>query len=147
MAECPRVLAGKATTARGGSSVDGLWVSRAGQNVYSCGDGDLLFDSRAPSFGQILLLQEISYSASGTTTQDYLNQGGVKTYFFWWYTDDMYGGGSTDRYTLMRPTSGTGSSLVVKNEKINSTTNRLSVTDATGVAGKVVVMVLKESGQ
>ena len=82
MAECPRVLAGKATTARGGSSVDGLWVSRAGQNVYTCADGDLLFDSKAPSFGQILLLQEISYSASGTTTQDYLNHGGVKTYFF-----------------------------------------------------------------
>ena len=59
----------------------------------------------------------------------------------------MYGGGSTDRYTLMRPTAGTSSSLVVKNEKINSTTNRLSVTDATGVAGKVVVMVLKEAGQ
>ena len=43
-----RVLLGKATTARGGSSVFGLWVSKPGAEVTTCDEQDLLFDSTKP---------------------------------------------------------------------------------------------------
>ncbi len=49
-----RVLLGKATTARGGSSVYGLWVSKPTKNVETCDDEDLLFDSTKPKHAQIL---------------------------------------------------------------------------------------------
>ena len=48
-----RVLLGKATTARGGSSVYGLWVSKPTKNVETCAEEDLLFDSTKPSHAQI----------------------------------------------------------------------------------------------
>jgi len=43
---------GSATNRRGGST--GLFISKPGQNVMSCSDGDLLFDSTAPEFMQVL---------------------------------------------------------------------------------------------
>jgi len=152
-----RVLTGDGTTARGGSSVQGLWVSKPGTNVIDCADGDLLFDSTAPSFGQILLFQTIGYSAGGTagtpvtTTQTYLNHGGVKTYFFWWMEEgDIYDGGEHDGYRLDRGYfySGapiTSTILEVSNTYTNSTTNTITITSYSSSSGKVIVMVLKEA--
>ena len=49
-----RVLLGQATTARGGNSVYGLWVSKPTKNVETCDDDELLFDSNKPRHFQIL---------------------------------------------------------------------------------------------
>ena len=62
-----RVLLGKATTARGGSSVYGLWVSKPTFNVETCDDEDLMFDSTKGKFAQVLANQNGSGSAQSVT--------------------------------------------------------------------------------
>lgn len=39
-----RVLLGRGTTARGGTSKYGLWVSKPNKNVLTCTDDELIFD-------------------------------------------------------------------------------------------------------
>ena len=62
-----RVLLGKATTERGGSSVFGLWVSKPGAEVKTCDEQDLLFDSTKPRHGQVLKSGQAS-AVSGTNS-------------------------------------------------------------------------------
>lgn len=40
-----RVLLGKGTTARGGTSKYGLWISRPGKDVTTCSNDELIFDT------------------------------------------------------------------------------------------------------
>ena len=63
-----RVLLGKATTERGGSSVFGLWVSKPNANVETCDEEDLLFDSTKPRHGQILKSGVASATGAGGGT-------------------------------------------------------------------------------
>ena len=62
-----RVLLGKATTERGGSSVFGLWVSKPGAEVTTCDEEDLLFDSTKPRHGQVLK-SGLASAVSGTNS-------------------------------------------------------------------------------
>ena len=39
-----RVLLGKASTARGGDTKYGLWISKPGEDVTSCSDDKLIFN-------------------------------------------------------------------------------------------------------
>ena len=68
-----RILLGQGTTARGGTSKYGLWVSKPGQNVLSCSDDNLIFDMDKGGTSDIrALLQKQTVSgtatASATTT-------------------------------------------------------------------------------
>ena len=62
-----RVLLGKATTERGGSSVFGLWVSKPNAEVTTCDEQDPLFDSTKPRHGQVLKSGQAS-AVSGTNS-------------------------------------------------------------------------------
>ena len=62
-----RVLLGRATTERGGSSVYGLWVSKPGVEVTTCDEQDLLFDSTKPRHGQVLK-SGLASAVSGTNS-------------------------------------------------------------------------------
>lgn len=60
-----RVLLGKGTTARGTSNY-GLWVSKPGQNVETCAQDQLLFDSTLDTYGQVLARGSVSTSTNIT---------------------------------------------------------------------------------
>lgn len=66
-----RVLLGKGTTARGGTSKYGLWISRPGKDVTTCSDDELIFDTDKGGSADIkgmFQLQTVTGSAETTTT-------------------------------------------------------------------------------
>ena len=132
-----RVLLGKK------SSDYGLWVSRATTEADSATDKDMLMSSTSPSVGQILFFQKIDVSGNATTTLDYKNYGGVKTFIHWWVNEDYLGGGTDDRYTSDGGFAGL--LVTVTNAYVNSTTNRITVTSLTSQSKSVIVMVFKEA--
>jgi len=132
-----RVLLGKK------SSDYGLWVSRATTEADTATDKDMLMSSTSPSVGQILLFQKIDVNASASTTLDYKNHGGVKTFMNWWLNEDYLGGGSADKYS----SDGGFSSLLltVKNDYIDGTKNRITVTNSGLSSSSIIVMIFKEA--
>lgn len=66
-----RVLLGKGTTARGGTSKYGLWISRPGKDVTTCSDDELIFDTDKGGSADIkgmFQLQTVTGSVETTTT-------------------------------------------------------------------------------
>ena len=136
-----RVLLGKK------SSDYGLWVSRATTEADSDTDKDMLMSSTSPSVGQILLFQKIDVNASASTTLDYKNHGGVKTFMNWWLNSDYLGGGGVSAgIGLYSSDYGfSGLLLTVTNEYINSTTNRITVANISLQSQSIIVMIFKEA--
>lgn len=63
-----RVLLGQASTARGGSSKFGLWISKPGENVLTTGEDNLIFNTDKGSSGDIkALYQLLTVSANAAT--------------------------------------------------------------------------------
>ena len=66
-----RVLLGKGTTARGGTSKYGLWISRPGKDVTTCSNDELIFDTDKGGSADIkgmFQLQTVTATAETTTT-------------------------------------------------------------------------------
>ena len=63
-----RVLLGKASTARGGSTKYGLWISKPGQDVTTCTDDQLIFNTDKGAGGDIKSLFQILRPVSNQTT-------------------------------------------------------------------------------
>ena len=66
-----RDLLGKGTTARGGTSKYGLWISRPGKDVTTCSDDELIFDTDKGGSADIkgmFQLQTVTGSVETTTT-------------------------------------------------------------------------------
>tara|TARA_Y100000004_G_scaffold193877_1_gene257234 strand:- start:923 stop:1321 length:399 start_codon:yes stop_codon:yes gene_type:complete len=127
-----RVLLGKK------GSDYGLWVSKSGSDVTSVSDTDMLFATTAASVGQILFFQTIDVSANSNTTVDYKNLGGVNTYLEWMVVD------SANTYKTDKG-SGGPMPLTVSSTKVDSTKNRITVTNNTTGSLTVAVIVFKEA--
>ena len=63
-----RILLGKASTARGGSTKYGLWVSKPGEDVTTCSDDKLLFNTDKGAGGDIKSLFQVLRPVSNQTT-------------------------------------------------------------------------------
>lgn len=66
-----RVLLGRGTTARGGTSKYGLWVSKPTKNVLTCTDDELIFDMDKGGTADIkgmFQLQTVQGTAETTTS-------------------------------------------------------------------------------
>ena len=63
-----RVLLGKASTARGGSTKFGMWISKPGQDVTTCTDDQLIFNTDKGAGGDIKSLFQILRPVSNQTT-------------------------------------------------------------------------------
>ena len=116
----------------------GLWVSRQGQDVTSVSDTDMLFSTTSASIGQVLFYQTIDVSGNASTTVDYLNLGGVNTFIEWMVVD------SANTYKTDKG-SGGPMPLNVASTKVDSTKNRITVTNNTNGSLSVAVMVFKEA--
>ena len=138
-----RVIVGKK------GSEYGLWVSKPGSDVTSVGDKDMLFASSASGMGQVLFFQSIDVSNGvGVTTEvSYLNQGNGKTFMNWWTATvgvTWMSGDATDYYTDSKQIS--GSYLIdVESTVVNSTTNKIIVTNKINLAQTIIVLVMKEA--
>ncbi len=127
-----RVLLGKK------GSDYGLWVSKSGSDVTSVSDTDMLFATTAASIGQVLFYQTIDVNGNASTTVDYLNLGGVNTFVEWMVVD------SANTYKTDKG-SGGPMPLNVASTKVDSTKNRITVTNNTNGSLSVAVMVFKEA--
>lgn len=79
-----RVLLGKASTARGGSSVYGLWISKPGKDVETCEDEELLFDSNNKKYAQVLANGAFTGSTGNTSTSfDVIMPTGTVPFVYW----------------------------------------------------------------
>tara|TARA_Y100001937_G_scaffold39192_1_gene55747 strand:- start:2818 stop:3273 length:456 start_codon:yes stop_codon:yes gene_type:complete len=66
-----RILLGRASTARGGDTKYGLWISKPGQDVTTCTDDQLIFNTDKGGTGDIkslFQLQNANTSASTAVT-------------------------------------------------------------------------------
>tara|TARA_R110002074_G_scaffold395182_1_gene583346 strand:- start:3885 stop:4340 length:456 start_codon:yes stop_codon:yes gene_type:complete len=66
-----RILLGQGTTARGGTSKYGLWVSKPTKNVLTCTDDELIFDMDKGGSADIkgmFQLQTVTGTATASTT-------------------------------------------------------------------------------
>lgn len=66
-----RILLGQGTTARGGTSKYGLWVSKPTKNVLTCTDDELIFDMDKGGSADIkgmFQLQTVTATAEASTT-------------------------------------------------------------------------------
>ena len=63
-----RVLLGKASTARGGSTKFGMWISKPGQDVTTCTDDQLIFNTDKGAGGDIKALFQVLRPVSNQTT-------------------------------------------------------------------------------
>ena len=54
-----RVLLGRASTARGGDTKYGLWISKPGQDVTTCTDDQLVFNTDKGATGDIKALFQL----------------------------------------------------------------------------------------
>ena len=67
-----RVILGKATTARGGSTKFGMWISRPTKDVETCSDDELIFDTdsgvNVSRVHGLFMFGAVSVDGSGNTT-------------------------------------------------------------------------------
>jgi hypothetical protein len=133
-----RVLIGKK------GSDYGLWVAEPGGDVLNDTDKEMLLSSNIVGTAQILMFQNISVAANATATQNYLSNGGGKSFFNYWINADYLGGADASNYN-----SGLGFSgwfISVKNKYVNSTTNQIEVTNVhTSNAYNILVLVVNQA--
>jgi|TARA_R110001583_G_scaffold19150_4_gene75294 hypothetical protein len=132
-----RVLIGKK------GSEYGLWVAEPGGDVLNDTDKEMLLSSAVVGTAQILMFQNIAVAANATATQNYLSNGGGKSFFNWWINADYLGGADASNYN-----SGigfAGAFLTVKNKYVNATTNQIEVTNVNNSAANVLVLVVNQA--
>ena len=66
-----RVLLGKGTAERGGTDKFGLWVSKSGEPVLTCGDDDLIFNSESAEGSNIIKSGTLAITVGTGTNTDY----------------------------------------------------------------------------
>ena len=63
-----RVLLGRASTARGGDTKYGLWISKPGQDVTTCTDDQLVFNTDKGATGDIKALFQLQNADTTAST-------------------------------------------------------------------------------
>ena len=132
-----RVLIGKGTTARGGDTKYGMWVSRPGKDVLTCGDDQLIFDTDKGGGADIkglFQLQVVSGVGEGQATSGSLAANASATIS---YTNFSWNFGVVPIFGSAFSTSGTGSGTSFSGQSftINSiSTSGVNITNTTGSA-------------
>ena len=63
-----RLLLGRASTARGGDTKYGLWISKPGQDVTTCTDDQLVFNTDKGATGDIKALFQLQNANTTAST-------------------------------------------------------------------------------
>ena len=132
-----RVLIGKGTTARGGDTKYGMWVSRPGKDVLTCSDDQLIFDTDKGGTADIkglFQLQVVSGVGEGQATSGSLAANTSATIS---YTNFNWNFGVVPIFGSAFSTSGTGSGTSFNGQSftINSiSTSGVNITNTTNSA-------------
>ena len=127
-----RVLIGKGTTARGGDTKYGMWVSRPGKDVLTCSDDQLIFDTDKGGTADIkglFQLQVVSGVGEGQATSGSLAANTSATVS---YTNFSWNFGVVPIFGSAFSTSGTGSGTTFSGQSftINSiSTSGVNITN------------------
>ena len=154
-----RVLLGKASTARGGSTKYGLWISKPGEDVTSCSDDKLIFNTDKGAGGDIKSLFQILRPVSNQTTvavsNSFSGTANQSQNF-----DFVNPGFAVANLTAFLGSSGLGSDTDEDSDignfntaptfsTVNSTTVRISITQTGSLSGAItgrVVMIPNFAG-
>tara|TARA_B100000963_G_scaffold118801_1_gene103463 strand:+ start:24 stop:512 length:489 start_codon:yes stop_codon:yes gene_type:complete len=149
-----RVLLGKASTARGGDTKYGLWISKPGEDVTSCSDDKLIFNTDKGAGGDIKSLFQVLRPVSNQTTvavsNSFSGTANQSQNF-----DFANPGITASSLTAILGSSGLGSETDEDSDigtfstaptltSVNSTTVRISITQTasldSGITGRVVMI-------
>jgi len=129
-----RVLLGKGTSQRGGTNKFGLWVSKPGQNVLTCSDDKLIFDTDKGGSADIkglFQLQTVTGTATASATAT-ISAGATVNLSF---TNFNWGFGIIPFLGLSPASSGDQTGFSDGRFKINSfSTSAVNVTNLTSNA-------------
>ena len=132
-----RVLIGKGTTARGGDTKYGMWVSRPGKDVLTCSNDELIFDTDKGGTADIkglFQLQVVSGVGEGQATSGSVSANTSATIS---YTNFSWNFGVVPIFGSAFSTTGTGSATSFSGQSftINSiSTSGVNITNTTGSA-------------
>ena len=149
-----RILLGKASTARGGSTKFGMWISKPGEDVTTCSDDKLLFNTDKGTGGDIKslfqILRPVSNQLTVAVSNSFSGAANQSQNF-----DFANPGFSVSNLTAFLGSSGLGSdtdedsdignfSTAPTFSTVNSTTVRISITQTGllggGITGRVVMI-------
>jgi len=129
-----RVLLGKGTSQRGGTNKFGLWVSKPGQDVLTCADDKLIFDTDKGGSADIkglFQLQTVTGTATASATAT-VSAGATVNLSF---TNFSWGFGIIPFLGLAATTSGDQTGFSNGRFKINSfSTSAVNITNLTSNA-------------
>ena len=132
-----RVLIGKGTTARGGDTKYGMWVSRPGKDVLTCSNDELIFDTDKGGTADIkglFQLQVVSGVGEGQATSGSVSANTSATIS---YTNFSWNFGVVPIFGSAFSTTGTGSGTSFSGQSftINSiSTSGVNITNTTNSA-------------
>ena len=137
-----RVLLGKGTSQRGGTDKFGLWISKPGQNVLTCSNDNLIFDTDkggSEDIKQMYQLQTITGTATSSATTSVLANATTTLSF----TNFNWGFGAIPFLGLTANTSGDQTSLTTGSFTVNSSnTAGVTVTNLQSTAVSISVSVM-----
>ena len=140
-----RVLMGKGTTARGGTDKYGLWISIPGQDVTSCTDDQLIFNTDKGGTGDIkALFQTQTVDTSNTSAQTAVTatvSAGATTNVS--FSNLNFGFGVAAFGGLGFATNSAGNTVVSGRIQINSTsTGQINVTNLNSASAQTISFIV-----